>query len=226
MIDEKELSQIISEVIKDYEKSVSSHSDSLSVSEDGDIPVGVSARHIHLTREDVDILFGPGYELTKLKDLSQPGQFACKEQLTLIGPSLKAIEGVRVLGPLRKRTQIEISKTDSFVLKNNPPVRESGDVSGSAPITIVGPKGILEVKEGCILANRHIHMSPDDARRYNVSDGDYVAVDVKGNGKRTTLWDVQIRVSEKFILEMHLDTDDANACGIGNGAKVKLISNK
>ena len=226
MINEKELSEIISEVIRDYEKSVSSHSDGLSVSQDGDIPVGVSARHIHLTREDVDILFGPGYELTKLKDLSQPGQFACKEQLTLIGPSLKAIEGVRVLGPLRKRTQIEISKTDSFVLKNNPPVRESGDVSGSAPITIVGPKGILEVKEGCILANRHIHMSPSDASRYGVKDGDYVAVDTVGAGKRTTLWDVQIRVSDKFILEMHLDTDDVNACGIGNGDRVKLIKNK
>lgn len=225
-MDEKQLSEIISEVLKEYENKVSGQSNNLASSFDGDIPVGVSNRHIHLTQEDVDILFGPGYQLTKHKDLSQPGQYACKEQLTLLGPSLRAIEGVRVLGPLRKKTQVEISKTDSYLLKVNPPVRESGDVAGSAPITIVGPKGLIQVKEGCILANRHIHMSPSDAMRFNVKDGDYVAVDTVGNGKRTTLWDVQIRVSEKFVLEMHLDTDDANACGIVNGSKVKLIKNK
>ena len=225
-MDEKELSRIISEVIEEYRSKTSEVKVSPTFSSDGDIPVGVSNRHIHLTQEHLDILFGPGYELQKLKDLSQPGQFACKEQLTLIGPSLKAIEGVRVLGPLRKKSQVEISKTDSFTLKVKAPVRESGDVAGSAPITIVGPKGIVELKEGCILANRHIHMSPSDAARFGVKDGDYVAVDTVGAGKRTTLWDVQIRVSEKFVLEMHLDTDDANACGIGNGDRVKLIKNK
>ena len=225
-MDEKELSQIISEVIREYENKTNESSKNFQSLNDGDIPVGVSNRHIHLTQEHLDILFGPGYELTKLKDLSQPGQYACKEQLTLIGPSLKAIEGVRVLGPLRKKSQVEISKTDSFTLKVKAPVRESGDVAGSAPITIVGPKGIVQLKEGCILANRHIHMSPSDAERFGVKDGDYVAVDTIGEGKRTTLWDVQIRVSEKFILEMHLDTDDANACGIGNGSRVKLIKNK
>ena len=225
-MDEKELSQIISEVIREYENKTNESSKNFQSLNDGDIPVGVSNRHIHLTQEHLDILFGPGYELTKLKDLSQPGQYACKEQLTLIGPSLKAIEGVRVLGPLRKKSQVEISKTDSFTLKIKAPVRESGDVEGSAPITIVGPKGIVQLKEGCILANRHIHMSPNDAERFGVKDGDYVAVDTVGEGKRTTLWDVQIRVSEKFILEMHLDTDDANACGIGNGSRVKLIKNK
>lgn len=221
-MDERQISEIIEQVLKEYrDKTPNTSNNGI-----GDIPIGVSNRHIHLTQEHLDILFGPGYQLTKLKDLSQPGQFACKEQLTLIGPSLKAIEGVRVLGPLRKKSQVEISKTDSFVLKVNPPVRESGDVAGSAPITIVGPKGIVELKEGCIIANRHIHMSPSDASRYGVKDGDYVAVDTVGKGKRTTLWDVQIRVSDKFILEMHLDTDDANACGIGNGDKVKLIKNK
>lgn len=225
-MDEKELTAIISEVLREYENKVNETSKSFAVANDGDIPVGVSNRHIHLTQEHLDILFGPGYELTKLKDLSQPGQFACKEQLTLIGPSLKAIEGVRVLGPLRKKSQVEISKTDSYTLKVKAPVRESGDVEGSAPITIVGPKGIVQLKEGCILANRHIHMSPSDAEHFGVKDGDYVAVETVGEGKRTTLWDCQIRVSEKFILEMHLDTDDANACGIGNGSRVKLIKNK
>lgn len=217
--DAKTISEIVSKVVA----SVNSGAQSSSASSDGDIPVGVSNRHIHLTREHLDILFGAGYELTPLKDLSQPGQYACKEQLTLIGPSLRAIEGVRVLGPLRKASQVEISRTDSYTLKVKPPVRESGDLSGSAPITIVGPKGIVQLKEGCIIANRHIHMSPADGEKYGVSDGDYVAVQTVGDGKRTTLYDVQIRVSDKFVLEMHLDTDDANACGIGNGAKVKLI---
>jgi len=217
--DAKTISEIVSKVVA----SVNSGAQSSSASSESDIPVGVSNRHIHLTREHLDILFGAGYELTPLKDLSQPGQYACKEQLTLIGPSLRAIEGVRVLGPLRKASQVEISRTDSYTLKVKPPVRESGDVSGSAPITIVGPKGIVQLKEGCIIANRHIHMSPSDGEKYGVSDGDYVAVQTVGDGKRTTLYDVQIRVSDKFVLEMHLDTDDANACGIGNGAKVKLI---
>lgn len=190
---------------------------------EGDIPVGVSNRHIHLSKDDLETLYGVGYELTPMKDLSQPGQYACKEQLTIIGPSLRAIEGVRVLGPVRSRSQVEISKTDSFVLKVKPPVRESGKIDGSAPITIVGPKGIVSLSEGCILANRHIHMSLEDGKNFGVSDGDYVSVDAVGDGKRTRLYDVQIRVSDQFKLEMHLDTDDANACGIGNGAKVKLV---
>ena len=139
---------------------------------DGEIPVGISNRHIHLTREHVDILFGKGYELTKIKDLSQPGQFACKEQLTIVGPSMRAIEGVRVLGPERKKSQVEISRTDSFVLKVKPPVRESGDLAGSSPITIIGPKGVVTLSEGCIIANRHIHMSEEEGRAFGVRDGE------------------------------------------------------
>ncbi len=216
-VDEKYISEIVEKVVREC---VSGNKD---VALDGDIPVGVSNRHIHLTQEHVEVLFGKGYQLTPLKDLSQPGQYACKEQLTLIGPSLRAIEGVRVLGPVRKQSQVEISKTDSFTLKVKPPVRESGDLAGSAPITIIGPKGLVQLSEGCILANRHIHMSPSDGERYGVKDGDYVSVETVGDGKRTKLYDVQIRVSDKFILEMHLDTDDANACGIGNGSKVKLV---
>ena len=193
-----------------------------SASDEGDVPVGVSNRHIHLTHEDVETLFGKGYELTKLKDLSQPGQYACKELLTLVGPSMKAIEGVRVLGPERKKSQVEISRTDSFTLKVKPPVRESGVLEGSAPITIIGPKGIVTLKEGCIIANRHIHMSLDDGAKYGVKDGDYVDVEVNGE-RRSLFYDVQIRVNKDFRLEMHIDTDDANAAGVGNGSKVKLI---
>ena len=190
--------------------------------EEGDIPVGISNRHIHLCREHVETLFGKGYELTKMKDLSQPGQYACKEQLTIVGPSMRAIEGVCVLGPERKASQVEISRTDSFVLKCKPPVRESGDIAGSAPITIIGPKGIVTLKEGCIIANRHIHMSVEEGQKFGVSDGQYV--DVELNGERKSLfYDVQIRVHKDFRLEMHIDTDDVNAAGVGNGFKAKLI---
>jgi len=185
------------------------------------VPVGVSNRHIHLSGADLETLFGKGYELTPLKDLSQPGQYACKELLTIVGPSLRPIEKVRVLGPVRPASQVEISRTDSFVLKVKPPVRESGDIAGSAPITIIGPKGIVTLKEGCIIANRHIHMSELDGKNFGLKDGDYVTVDVKGE-RRTTFYDVQVRVSDKFRLEMHVDTDDANAAGIGNGAVVSI----
>ena len=185
------------------------------------IPIGVSNRHIHLSRNDLETLFGKGYELTPIKDLSQPGQYACKEQLTIIGPSMRPIENVRVLGPVRKASQVEISMTDSYILKVKPPVRESGKIKDSAPIRIVGPKGIVELNEGCIIANRHIHMSPDEARVFGLSDGDYVDIDV--NGKRKTRWfDVQVRVDKDFRLEMHVDTDDANSAGIGNGFIVTI----
>ena len=186
------------------------------------VPVGVSNRHIHLSAEHLEILFGKGYQLTPIKDLSQPGQFACKEQLTIIGPSLRAIEGVRVLGPVRKASQVEISRTDSFTLKVKPPVRESGDIVGSAPITIIGPKGTVNLTEGCIIANRHIHMSEQEGAAFGLKDGDFVTVEANSE-RRTTFYDVQVRVNKAFSLEMHIDTDDANAAGIGNGFKVKIV---
>ena len=189
------------------------------------IPVGISNRHIHLSRADLDTLFGKGYELTPIKDLSQPGQYACKETLTLIGPSMRPIENVRVLGPVRKASQVEISLTDSFVLKVKPPVRESGDIAGSAPVTIVGPKGIVELKEGCIIANRHIHMHTSDAVKYGVKDGDYIDVDALQGTRKTRWYGVQVRVRDDFALEMHVDTDDANAVGYKNGYTVTVVKN-
>ena len=189
---------------------------------DEGIPIGVSNRHIHLTQADVETLFGEGYELTKIKDLKQPGQYACRETLTIVGPSMRPIEGVRVLGPVRRASQVEISRTDSFQLKVKPPVRESGDIGGSAGITIIGPRGIVTLPEGCIIANRHIHMGLADAAQYGVVDGDYVTVDATGE-KRTRWYDVQVRVSPDFVLEMHVDTDDANAAGIGNGSLVTIV---
>lgn len=194
------------------------------VSEAADgIPVGVSNRHIHLTAADVEILFGKGYELQPMKELSQPGQYACKEQLTIVGPSMRAIEKVRVLGPVRKATQVEISRTDSFTLKVKAPVRESGKIAGSAPITIVGPKGVISIPEGCIIANRHIHMSPEDGKRFGVQDGEYVDVEVDAGERRTKWYDVQVRVHPEFRLEMHVDTDDANAVGLSCGGKVRIV---
>ena len=186
------------------------------------IPVGISNRHIHLSREDVDTLFGAGYELSPMKDLSQPGQYACKETLTIVGPSLRPIENVRVLGPVRKASQVEISRTDSYTLKVKPPVRESGKIEGSAPITIIGPKGIVQLKEGCIIANRHIHMSLEDGEKFGVKDNEYVTIDAEGE-RRTRFFDVQVRVHKDFRLEMHLDTDDANAAALKNGSMVKIV---
>ena len=212
--------ELTSAAIADIVKKVISEMGTTST--DNQIPVGISNRHIHLSREDLETLFGAGYELTPIKDLSQPGQYACKETLTLIGPSMRPIENVRVLGPLRKSSQVEISMTDSFVLKVKPPVRESGKTQGSAPITIIGPKGIVSLKEGCIIANRHIHMSPADAQKFGVKDGDYINVDAFGGTRKTRWYDVQIRVHKDFRLEMHVDTDDANAVGFKNGSTVTV----
>ena len=189
---------------------------------EGDIPLGISNRHVHLSREHVEALFGAGYELTPFKDLVQPGQYACKEQLTIVGPSLRPIEKVRVLGPVRSASQVEISRTDAFTLKVSPPVRESGKIEGSAPITIIGPKGVVTLKEGCIIANRHIHMSLEDGEKFGVKDNEYVDVDAVGE-RRTRFFDVQVRVHKDFRLEMHLDTDDANAAGLKNGDKLSIV---
>ena len=186
------------------------------------VEIEASGRHVHLSRQHVEALFGPGYRLNRVKDLSQPGQYACKELLTIVGPSLRPIENVRVLGPLRKQSQVEISRTDSYVLKVKPPVRESGKLDGSAGITIIGPKGVVSLEEGCIIANRHIHMSVEEGAAFGLKDGDYVTVEADGE-RRTRFYDVQVRVSEAFRLEMHIDTDDANAAGIGNGAKVRIV---
>ena len=213
-ISNTQIAEIVKKILADI--------DGDGVAVGNDVPVGVSNRHIHLNKADLETLFGEEYELTPFKDLSQPGQYACKELLTIIGPSLRPIENVRVLGPLRNKSQVEISKTDSYVLKVKPPVRESGNLTGSAGITIIGPKGVVSLAEGCIIANRHIHMSPSDAMKFNVKDGDFVIVDVAGT-RRTRWYDVQVRVHPDFRLEMHVDTDDANATGIGNGCKVQIV---
>lgn len=187
----------------------------------GEIKVGVSQRHIHLSREHLDILFGKGYELRKMKTL-MGREYASEEFVTLVGPSLKTIEKVRVLGPVRKNTQVEISRTDTFLLKVSPPVRPSGEIEGSERLVIVGPKGSVYLNEGVIIANRHIHLTPEYANRHNIKDGDYVDVMVE-SVKPTKFFDVQVRVRDDFNVEMHIDTDDANSAGIKNGDLVRIL---
>lgn len=185
------------------------------------VPIGVSARHIHLTQEHVEALFGPGYELTKKKEL-MGGQFACNELVTIVGLKLRALENVRILGPVRKASQVEISATDAIKLGMKAPIKESGDIKGSAPIAIVGPKGVVYLQEGCIIAKRHIHMSPADAKAAAVENGDVVSVKVE-NERGTTFNHVSIRVDKSFTLEMHIDTDEANAAKISTGDTAVII---
>lgn len=184
------------------------------------IPIGVSARHVHLCREHLDILFGKGYQLNKKKEL-MGGQFAAQECVTLVGTKLRAIENVRILGPERKASQVEVAKTDAIRLGVNPPIRESGKTQGSAPIALVGPKGAVYLEEGCIVAMRHIHMSPEDARRFGVTNGQIVNVRFD-SGRGGTFEDVLIRVDDSFTLEMHIDTDEANGLDVGKTMGILL----
>lgn len=185
------------------------------------IPLGVSNKHIHLTQEDVEILFGEGHTLTPIKDLGQPGQFACEECIDLEGPKV-VMKHVRVLGPARAETQIEISMTDARTLGIKAPVRESGCLADTPGITLVGPEGSIELTHGVIVALRHIHMPPDIAEQLELNDGDSVFVET--SGIRPTLFrNVLVRVSPNYSYEMHIDTDEANAAGLKNGDILKLI---
>ena len=176
------------------------------------VPIEVSARHVHLSKPDLEKLFGPGYELTKLKGLSQPGQFAAKETVKLVGPAGQ-LEKVRVLGPCRQETQVEVSETDAKQLGINPPVRDSGDLAGSAGVKIIGPKGEIDLPEGVILALRHLHLDPATAAAFKLKDGDRVKVDI--GGARDLLFEnVLVRVSPAYKSAMHIDMDEANAAGI------------
>ena len=176
--------------------------------------VETSARHVHLTQEHLEILFGKGYELTKKKDLSQPGQYACEERVTIVG-SKKELKGVSILGPVRTATQVELSLTDARSIGVAAPIRESGDVAGSGSCKIVGPCGEIVLAEGVIAAKRHIHATPADAEALGVKNGDVVSVKVDTDGRSLVFGDVVVRVSEKYALAMHIDTDESNAAGCG-----------
>ena len=178
-----------------------------------DFIVEVSARHVHLTQEHVEVLFGKGHELTFDRPLSQPGQFLSKEKVTIQNGDRK-IERVSILGPVRKAYQVEVSKTDSVTLRAEGFIRESGDIAGTAPIEIVGPEGSIKLTEGLIIAKRHIHMTPEDAEKFGVKDKDVVSVAVNTEGRKTVFGDVVVRVSPNFSLAMHIDTDEANGANV------------
>ncbi|MFQ5638818.1 MAG: phosphate propanoyltransferase [bacterium] len=194
------------------------------------IPVGVSNRHFHVSQKDLETLIGPGHQLTKLRDISQKGQFACHETIDVIGPK-GAISGIRIVGPVRGQTQLEISRSDAYRLGIDPPVRYSGDLAGSAGVKLKGPAGPVELTEGVIIPQRHIHMNPRDALEFGVHDRDRVfvapvaekALDPNSEPRHTIWGNVLIRVDDTFVLDFHLDIDEANASGLTTGDHVYIV---
>lgn len=186
------------------------------------VTVGLSNKHVHLSKEHINILFGEGHELTPIKDLSQPGQFACDEKVDLVGPK-RTIKGVRILGPARKETQVEISLADGFTLGlTEVPVRDSGKTEGTPGVKLVGPCGEVELEKGVIAASRHIHMHTTDAEKYGLKDKDIVSVKV-GGPRGLIFENVLIRVNAEYALDMHLDVEEGNAAGLANGDAVEVI---
>lgn len=186
------------------------------------VMVETSARHVHVTEETLEILFGKGYQLTKKKDLSQPGQFACEERVQVIGPK-NSFPAVSILGPTRPADQVELSASDARSIGVAAPVRESGDIAGSGACKLVGPKGEVELKEGVIVAKRHIHMTPEDAENYGVKDKQVVSVKINSPERSLVFGDVVVRVSPKFKLAMHIDTDESNAVMAGRDATGVIV---
>lgn len=207
--------KIVEEVLQQVLKNQS------STPHDGKIPIGVSARHVHLAQAEVEQLFGENYQLTPKFELSQPGQFAAEETVVIAGPK-GSIERVRILGPARSLSQVEVSWTDAMKLGLKPPLRISGDIQGSSPVTLIGPKGSVVLNEGLIIAQAHIHMSPADSARFQVVDGQSVQIKVEGI-RPIILSNVVIRVSERYRLEMHIDTDEANAGLIQQGTLAEIV---
>lgn len=211
-MERKELERLVEEVVRKHLE------DSLYV------PVGVSNRHIHLKQEDLEVLFGKGYALKKMKDLKQPGEFAARETVAVKGPK-GSFPKVRILGPVRAFTQVELSLGDAHVLGVAVPIRESGRIADSASVTLEGPEGALTLPVGAIAAHRHIHMPPEVAAQHGLKNGDIVEVETPGP-RGLVFKEVMLRVSEKYALEMHLDLDEANAAQLGNGDLVKVRKSK
>lgn len=185
--------------------------------------VETSARHVHVDRKTLDILFGEGYELTHKKDLSQPGQFACEERIQVVGTK-GSFPSVSILGPIRPNTQVELSAADARSIGVKAPVRESGDIAGSGACKLVGPNGEVEISEGVIVAKRHIHCTPEDAEKYGLSDKQVVSVKITSAERSLVFGDVVVRVSPKFALAMHIDTDESNAAGATPGLMGEIIA--
>ncbi len=179
-----------------------------------ELRIGISNKHIHLSQADLDVLFGKGYELVVLKNLVQLDEFAAEEKVDAVGPK-GTLKGIRILGPVRPRTQLELAFTDARTIGIKAPVRESGNIEGSPGCKLVGPAGELEIKEGVIIASRHVHLSEEDAKNHGLSNGERIKIKC-GEGSRSTIFeDVLVRVKDTFVEEVHLDTDEANAAGLG-----------
>ncbi|HOK41365.1 MAG TPA: phosphate propanoyltransferase [bacterium] len=222
-IEEEIVKTVVKNVVERIIKEKNVISQFSNISEKYKIPLGVSVRHIHITEEHYKILFGETAKLEVLRYLRQPGEFASKSTCTIVGPNMIAIENVRILGPHRKFTQVELAKTDAITIGiKNLPLRNSGDVANSAPITIVGPKGSIYLKEGAIRAWRHIHLDLEAAAYYNLKDKDIVKVRVPGETS-VIFENVIVRVSQNYLPEFHIDTDEANAVGLKENTEIELI---
>jgi putative phosphotransacetylase len=212
----EELTRIIIKEIRDYEEK-----EGVKSRRKIEVPINVSARHVHLSEEHMEALFGKGYTLTPIRDLMQPGEFAAKETVIVVGPK-GILQSVRVLGPARKKTQVEVSKTDCYTLGLEAPVRDSGNHEGTPGCIIVGPVGAVKIEDGVIVAMRHVHMPKSLAEKIGIKDKDLLKVEA-GEERKVIFENVLARVSEKFVLEMHVDTDEANAAGIKSQAKGYIL---
>ena len=212
--------QVVRRVVLEY---LSKNTETAAETKKPELVVSVSARHIHLSDADVEILFGPGYQLTVEKELYQPGFFAAKETLMVVGPRKRMLPNVRILGPTRKQSQVELAFTDGISLGIPLPVRQSGDLKGTPGCVLVGPKGVVKLDSGVIRAERHVHMHPSEAVFYGVKDRDRMNLRVFANSCTTTFENVLVRLDKGVHLEVHVDTDEGNACDIDHATKIELF---
>jgi putative phosphotransacetylase len=217
---EKLIARITELVLKDVQQEIPKRSPAQQAVP---LPVGISHRHLHITQSDLEVLFGTGYQLRVRNLLNQPNEFAAYETVTLVGPKLRALEGLRILGPPRAFTQIELALTDGYYLGIEPPVRLSGDIDGTPGVTIVGPKGTLVLEKGVIRANRHIHITEEQARSLGLENRQIVCVQPRKSDRPVLFQDVMIRASRVAFFELHLDTDDGNAAGLHTGDLVEML---
>ncbi len=220
----EQLERVVRQVVRQqFSERLQAGEPQLGAAYASNLVVNISARHLHITQQDLETLFGPGTELTVFRWLYQPGEFAAEQRVTILGPRRRMIENVRILGPVRSATQVEVSSTDSVALGIEAPVRPSGKIDGTPGCLVLGPKGMIELKQGVIRAERHVHMSPADAASYGFQSGQYIRLRVESDCA-TTYENVLCRVDPRVLLEVHLDTDEGNACNLVGATGVELLA--
>jgi len=220
----EQLERVVRQVVRErFAAGLAAGEPQMAIAYEPNLVVNISARHMHICRKDLETLFGPGAELTVYRWLYQPGEFAAEQKVTVLGPRRKTIDNVRILGPVRDHSQVEVSFTDAVALGMDVPVRPSAKVDGTPGCVIIGPKGVIELPHGVIRAERHVHMNPADAKAYGFSNGQYVRLRVVSDCA-TTFERVLVRVSPKVLLEVHIDTDEGNACNLVNAQTVELTA--